>query len=83
MEQWEIDALEAQKRKEFKKRWPLAGLKVRRRGLSKWEYGIIVVDKMYDEPNQEEYFIKYEDGTREQLICLPYEIEQDGKWIEG
>jgi hypothetical protein len=84
MEHWQQAAEEAKKRKELLQKFPLLGKKVRRKGRSKWEYGIIVLDK-FDDENEEYEFIKYEDGTSEQLMCLPFQIWDESKeqWIDG
>lgn len=76
--QWEIDRDEALRKKSHKSKWEHIGLKVRRKGRSKWEYGILGI---FDLGDGDEYCINFDDGTSEQLIGLPFEQEKDGKWI--
>lgn len=84
MEHWQQAAEEAKKRKELLSKFPLLGKRVRRKGRKNWEYGEIVLDKFEDETEEYE-FIKYDDGTSEQLMLLPFEVWDETKemWIKG
>ena len=85
MEQhWEKEARESKERKELQEKYPLLGKKVRRKGIRKWEEGVIVLDKG-DWSSIEELFIKFAEDDFEQLIGLPFEIydEELKKWIKG
>ena len=74
MEHWEILAKEAKNKKELQKKYPLLGKKVRRKGKTDWEEGVIVLSQINYKQGQE-YCIKFnEDGYIEQLDGLPYEI---------
>ncbi len=75
MEDWERLAKEAKAKKDFEKKWPLAGKRVKRKGRKKMEYGTIIVGRLFDNPNEdEEYFIEFDNGGSEQLFGLPFEI---------
>jgi len=85
MEHWELEAQRAKEKKELLSKFPHLGKKARRKGRgNKWEYGTIILDKFNDDTENYE-FIKYDDGTSEQLMCLPYEIwdEQKETWVNG
>lgn len=78
MEQWEKDMIEAKKKKELKEKYPELGKIVRRKGRSKWEYGVVVLDK-FDDGNEEELFIRYDsvEESLEQLCGLPFEVDEN------
>ena len=65
----------AKEKSELEKKYPELGKKVRRKGRSKWEKGIIVLE-------DNELYIKYGDDDLEQLCGLPYEMwnEDKNKW---
>lgn len=84
MEHWQQATEEAKKKKELLQKFPLLGKRVRRKGRSNWEYGTIILNK-FDDETEECEFIKYEDGTSEQLMCLPFQVWDESKeqWIDG
>lgn len=77
---WKKIEKEARFRKSLRERFNLLGKRSRRYG----EEGVIVIstlkyrDKVKIEP---EYFIMFGDGDCEQLIGLPFEIWEDGRFI--
>jgi len=80
MEDWQERAEVAKKRKELQAKYPLLGKKVRRKNRSKWEEGIVVLDE-----EEDELYIEFSENDWEQLICLPFEVWDEGtkKWIKG
>lgn len=84
MEHWQKAAEEAKKKKELLNNFPLLGKRVRRKGVKKWEYGTIILSK-FDGETEEYEFIKYEDGTSEQLMCLPFQVWDESKkeWVNA
>jgi hypothetical protein len=76
MEYWQKAKLEAEEKRKF----PLIGKKVRRKAIKKWEYGVIELSSFDD--STEEYFIRYNDNTLEQLNGLPYQTlnEKTGEY---
>jgi len=79
MENWKIEAEKAKERKALSKKYPELGKKCRRKGRSKWEEGIIVLEDAINNTGKE-LFIKYNDSSREQLCGLPYQIWENNKW---
>ena len=79
---WEKSARESRERKELEKKFPFLGKKVRRRGRSKWEEGVVVLDKFED--SEQEEFIKFAEDDLEQLCGLPFQIwdEELESWVE-
>lgn len=82
MEHWQKAAEEAKKKKELQRKYPLLGRKVRRRGKGKQEEGIIILDNFKGQ--EEEMFIEFRPGDREQLIGLPFQVwdEETESWVE-
>ena len=79
---WKEQERQGRLRKELKNKLALLGKRVRRKGRSSWEEGTIVIDSFDGEDL--EYFIKYKEDDREQLIGLPFEIwdESKNKFVE-
>lgn len=77
-EYWEKKARESKEKKELQKKYPLLDKKVRRKGRSKWEEGVVVLEET-------ELYIKYSEDDFEQLFGLPFQIWNDVSetWIEG
>jgi len=84
MEQWQIEMNKAKEKKELQKKYPLLGRKVRRKGRSKWEEGIIVLEKSFNS-NDKELFIKFSNDELEQLNGLPFQIwnEKENSWNDN
>jgi len=84
MEYWEKAAKEAKERKELQKKYPLLGKKVRRKGISKWEEGIVILHNP-EWSDSEELSIKYSDNDLEGLYGLPFEVwdEKLKKWVKN
>ena len=78
---WAKTAREAKEKKELQKRFPFLGKKVRRKGRAKWEEGIVVLDSFDSEEDQEQ-FIEFSKGDREQLDGLPFQVwdENSQSW---
>lgn len=79
-EQWKVDRDNALKKKALKDKYPHVGKKVRRKGKSKWEYGVIDI---FNLGRRDEYCIHYDDNSKEQLVGLPFQVIIDGKWQDG
>ena len=79
---WKEQERQGRLRKELKNKLALLGMRVRRKVRSYWEEGTIVIDSFDGE--ELEYFIKYKEDDREQLIGLPFEIwdEAKNKFVE-
>ena len=80
MEDWQEKAEAARKRKELQVKYPLLGKKVRRKNRNRWEEGFIVLDDENDE-----LYIEFSENDWEQLICLPFEVWDEGtkNWVKG
>jgi hypothetical protein len=81
---WEKIEKEAKLRKSLRERFKLLGKRVRRYG----EEGVIVISSLKPKPKyrdkvkiEPEYFIMFSDDDCEQLIGLPFEICEDGRFI--
>lgn len=72
--------------KELKEKYPYLGKKVRRRGISKWEEGIVVlaIPSWDENATEQEEFIQYSENDLEGLWGLPFEVwdEEKQKWID-
>tara|TARA_R110000772_G_scaffold20466_2_gene56789 strand:- start:86584 stop:86871 length:288 start_codon:yes stop_codon:yes gene_type:complete len=81
--EWEIARDKALIKKAHIAKWKHVGLEVRRKDRSTWEYGTIDIFDISDDDDTE-YCIDFHDGTREQLLGLPFEVKNDyNQWVDG
>jgi hypothetical protein len=84
MEDWKKIEEESKFRKSLRERFKLLGKRARRYK----EEGVIVISSLKPKPKYidkvkitPEYFIMFDDGDCEQLIGLPFEIWENGRFI--
>ena len=80
---WQKAEREKKERKELEKQFPYLGKKVRRKGISSWEEGVVVLRvPTWYETDEHEQFIQFSENDLEQLYGLPFEVWENGKWVK-
>lgn len=79
MEDWEEKTKLAKEEKILKSKFPLLGKKIRVKGRRQWEEGVVVLDSINN--REQEMFVEYSSGDREQIMGLKVQIWDGFSWV--